>query len=130
MTPGGDRWSATTFFAEVRRDDDRWIGWVEGLAGVNSQGTSRADLLDHLDEALGEFLELKLGRSGPYRLLAPIWFADLDAKRRALGKLAGRFPFQSRKDGPIFVPGSALFYLSVEGVAFVVAEPDSRLDVV
>jgi hypothetical protein len=52
-----------------------------------------------------------------------IRFPDLDAKRAALGKLAGRFSFQSRATGEMLVPEDSLPYLAVEGIAFTVEGP-------
>jgi predicted RNase H-like HicB family nuclease len=34
------------------------IGWIEEVPGVNSQGTTRAELLDNLRDALEEALEM------------------------------------------------------------------------
>ena len=52
-----------------------------------------------------------------------IRFPDPEAKRRALGRLAGRFPFKSWATGEMLVPEVALSYLAVEGVAFLVEGP-------
>ncbi len=46
------------YTAVVRRDGRWWIGWVEELPGVNSQGETRAELLDNLRSALREILEI------------------------------------------------------------------------
>ena len=46
------------YTAVVRRDGQWWIGWVEELPGVNSQGETRAELLDNLRSALREILEI------------------------------------------------------------------------
>ena len=35
-----------------------WIGWVEEVPGVNSQGHTREELLDNLHDALEEALEM------------------------------------------------------------------------
>lgn len=35
-----------------------WIGWIEEVPGVNSQGTTREELLDNLSSALREALEM------------------------------------------------------------------------
>jgi predicted RNase H-like HicB family nuclease len=35
-----------------------WIGWVEEVPGVNSQGHTRDELLDNLHDALEEALEM------------------------------------------------------------------------
>jgi hypothetical protein len=49
-----------------------------------------------------------------------IRFPDLHSKRRALGCLAGRYPFKSWDTGEMLVPVAALAYLAVQGVAFLV----------
>ncbi len=50
-------------------------------------------------------------------------FTDPESKRGALGKLAGRHPFQSWATGEMLVPEAALGYLAVEGVSFHVEGP-------
>lgn len=52
-----------------------------------------------------------------------IRFSDIELKRRALGTLAGRFPFKSWSTGEMIVPESALSLLAVEGIAFTVEGP-------
>jgi hypothetical protein len=54
-----------------------------------------------------------------------IRFSDVDAKRRALAYLAGRFSFRSWATGEMLVPEAALPYLAVEGVSFIVEGPAS-----
>ena len=49
---------ATNYTAVIQQSGDWWIGWVEELAGVNSQGRTREELLDNLRDALDEVLEL------------------------------------------------------------------------
>jgi predicted RNase H-like HicB family nuclease len=44
--------------AVIRRDGNWWIGWIEEVPGVNSQGTTRDELLTNLREALSEALEM------------------------------------------------------------------------
>jgi predicted RNase H-like HicB family nuclease len=44
--------------AVIRRDGDWWIGWIEEVPGVNSQGATRDELLSNLREALAEALEM------------------------------------------------------------------------
>ena len=48
---------------------------------------------------------------------------DDQAERRALGALAGRFSFKSWAGGEMVVTESALAYLAVEGIPFVVEGP-------
>lgn len=44
--------------AVIRQDGPWWIGWIEEVPGVNSQGATRAELLSNLREALGEAIEM------------------------------------------------------------------------
>jgi predicted RNase H-like HicB family nuclease len=46
------------YTAVVQRHEDWWIGWVEEVPGVNSQGRTRDELLDNLRDALEEMLEM------------------------------------------------------------------------
>jgi predicted RNase H-like HicB family nuclease len=46
------------YTAVVQQDGEWWIGWVEEVPGVNSQGSTREELLDNLRDALGEALEM------------------------------------------------------------------------
>jgi predicted RNase H-like HicB family nuclease len=54
------------------RSGEWWIGWVEEVPGVNSQGHTREGLLDNLHDALEEALEMNRpgppGKSVPARL--------------------------------------------------------------
>jgi hypothetical protein len=52
-----------------------------------------------------------------------IRFTDLDAKKRALGRLAGRFPFKSWSTGEMLVPEAALGFLATEDIPFQVEAP-------
>lgn len=47
-----------TFTAVIRKDEGWWIGWVQEISGVNSQGKTRAELLKNLRSALREAIEL------------------------------------------------------------------------
>lgn len=47
-----------TYTAIVQQADGWWIGWVEEVPGVNSQGATREELLDNLRDALEEALEM------------------------------------------------------------------------
>ena len=49
---------ATAYSAVVQQDGDWWIGWIEEVPGVNSQGRTREELLDNLRDALAEALEM------------------------------------------------------------------------
>jgi predicted RNase H-like HicB family nuclease len=44
--------------AVIQRDGPWWIGWIEEVPGVNSQGQTREELLDNLRSALHEALEM------------------------------------------------------------------------
>ena len=46
------------FTAVVQRDGPWWVGWIEEIPGVNSQGESREELMENLQSALKEMLEL------------------------------------------------------------------------
>ena len=47
-----------SYNAVVKQDGPWWIGWVEELPGVNSQGATREELLENLRSALEEALEM------------------------------------------------------------------------
>ena len=47
-----------TYTAVIRKDEGWWIGWVQEISGVNSQGKTRAELLKNLRSALKEAIEL------------------------------------------------------------------------
>ena len=61
---------APTYTAVIQQRDPWWIGWIEELPGVNSQGT-REELLENLHSALSEALDLNrsaaLGRAAVSR---------------------------------------------------------------
>ena len=44
--------------AVIRQDGKWWIGWIEEVPGVNSQGATRDELLNNLREALSEAIEM------------------------------------------------------------------------
>lgn len=50
--------------AVVRQRDTWWIGWIQEVPGVNSQGETREELLDNLRSALEEALEM-IGADAP-----------------------------------------------------------------
>ncbi len=47
-----------TYTAVIQQSGEWWIGWVEEIPGVNSQGATREELLDNLRDALEEALEM------------------------------------------------------------------------
>ena len=49
---------ATTYTAVVQQHGEWWMGWVEEVPGVNSQGHTREELLENLRDALDEALEM------------------------------------------------------------------------
>ena len=62
---------AATYTAVVQQSADWWIGWVEEVPGVNSQGKSRAELMENLYSALDEAMEMNRADAlaacvGPY----------------------------------------------------------------
>jgi predicted RNase H-like HicB family nuclease len=59
------------YTAVVQQDGEWWIGWVEEVPGVNSQGKTREELLENLRDALEEALEMnraeaRAAASGPF----------------------------------------------------------------
>lgn len=46
------------FTAVIQQDGDWWIGWIEEVPGVNSQGKTREELLENLQSALQEALAM------------------------------------------------------------------------
>jgi predicted RNase H-like HicB family nuclease len=46
------------FTAVIQKHGEWWIGWIEEVPGVNSQGATREELLDNLRDALEEALEM------------------------------------------------------------------------
>ena len=46
------------YTAVIQRDGAWWIGWVEEVPGVNSQGRTRAELIENLHSALEEALAM------------------------------------------------------------------------
>ena len=49
---------AAKYTAVIQQHGEWWIGWIEEIPGVNSQGHTRAELLDDLRDALDEALEM------------------------------------------------------------------------
>ena len=49
---------AASYTAVVQQHGEWWIGWVEEVPGVNSQGHTREELLENLRDALEEALEM------------------------------------------------------------------------
>jgi predicted RNase H-like HicB family nuclease len=49
---------AAGYTAVIQQSGEWWIGWVEEVPGVNSQGRTRDELLDNLRDALEEALEM------------------------------------------------------------------------
>jgi len=46
------------YTALIQQDGKWWIGWVEEIPGVNSQGATRQGLMENLLSALEEALEM------------------------------------------------------------------------
>jgi predicted RNase H-like HicB family nuclease len=62
---------ATDYTAVIQRAGEWWIGWVQEVPGVNSQGQTREELLENLRDALEEALEMnraeaRAAANGPY----------------------------------------------------------------
>ncbi len=47
-----------SYTAVIQRDGQWWIGWIEEIPGVNSQGETREELIENLRSALDEALEM------------------------------------------------------------------------
>jgi predicted RNase H-like HicB family nuclease len=47
-----------TYRAIIQQEGQWWIGWIEEIAGVNSQGHTREELMANLQSALEEALEM------------------------------------------------------------------------
>ena len=48
----------TRYTAVIQKNGKWWIGWVEEIPGVNSQGVPREELMENLLPALEEALEM------------------------------------------------------------------------
>ena len=46
------------FTAVIKQSEQWWIGWVEEIPGVNSQGATREELIKNLSSALREAIEM------------------------------------------------------------------------
>lgn len=46
------------FTAVIKKSEGWWIGWIEEIAGVNSQGKTRKELIGNLESALAEMMEI------------------------------------------------------------------------
>jgi len=46
------------YTATIQHRETWWIGWIEEVPGVNSQGATREELLANLSSALREALEM------------------------------------------------------------------------
>ena len=46
------------YTAIIGQDGDWWIGWIEEVPGVNSQGATREELVENLRSALAEAIEM------------------------------------------------------------------------
>ena len=60
---------------------------------------------------------------GGFNSMIRIRFPNTESKRRALGSLAGHFPFTSWSGGDMAVPEDALPFLAVRGITFSVEGP-------
>ena len=49
---------AAAYKAVIQQHGEWWIGWIEEVPGVNSQGRTRDELLENLHDALEEALEM------------------------------------------------------------------------
>ena len=49
---------SASYSAVIRRDGEWWIGWIQEVPGVNSQGATREELVANLREALSDALQM------------------------------------------------------------------------
>jgi len=47
------------YTATLQRGERWWVGWIDEVAGVNSQGDTREELIENLGSALHEALEMQ-----------------------------------------------------------------------
>ena len=47
------------YTAVIKQDSGWWIGWIEEIPGVNSQGKTRAELKSNMRSAVAEALRMK-----------------------------------------------------------------------
>lgn len=47
-----------SYTAVIQCDGPWWIGWIEEVPGVNSQGATREELIENLQSALQEAIEM------------------------------------------------------------------------
>ncbi len=52
---------SASYTVTIQQDGEWWIGWVEEVPGVNSQGRTREELLDNLRNALEDALDNESG---------------------------------------------------------------------
>ncbi len=58
---------AAHYTAVIQQAGEWWIGWIEEVPGVNSQGKTREELLENLHDALDEALEMnRAAANGAY----------------------------------------------------------------
>ncbi len=101
---------------QVLTQDEGFFGWKNGLEKVElTVGSKRAVCLP------------EIGKTVKGVTMIRIHFTDLEAKRRALGFLAGRFSFKSWATGEMIVPEPALASLAREGISFIVKGPATHL---
>jgi predicted RNase H-like HicB family nuclease len=49
---------AANYTAVIQQSGDWWVGWLEEIPGVNSQGKTREELMENLHSAIQEALEM------------------------------------------------------------------------
>ena len=60
----------TGYTAVIRQDGPWWIGWIEEVPGVNSQGSTRDELLSNLREAREHLVFWQSGQNASVRYVA------------------------------------------------------------
>ncbi len=59
------------YHAVIEKSEDRWIGWLVDLQGVNAQERTREDLLDSLESCAKDMLDLKGIHDPDVEILVP-----------------------------------------------------------
>src|SRR5437660_1143184 len=88
-----------SYTAVIQRQGEWWIGWVEEVPGVNSQGRTREELLENLRDALEEALDMNRGPSAgvPTASLTGLWQRTIST--RSSRRHAGRRPRTTNSRG-------------------------------
>ena len=103
-----------TYTAVIKQDGEWWIGWVEEIPGVDSQGRTREELLDNLRSALGEALEMNraaaLAEAGEE-------YEEVSIKQRSAGSSSLTLEGDQQRSGLLLALNAVLVLLVVSASA-------------